>query len=75
MLDLQPIKDRLCAASQGPWAFQGHAPDAAFLNHAREDLTALVAEVERLRGAIKAHRSMGGFAHLRDQILWEALNA
>lgn len=83
MLDLQPIKDRLKAATPGPWrASHNSKPlnaaavaevnttfilpdtpmlssphkDADLIAHAPSDLAALVAEVERLRGAIEAHR-------------------
>lgn len=85
MLDLQPIKDRLAAATPDHWRWDltitgldangdeewliisqdEHAPDAALvgtartkedadlITHAPADLAALVAEVERLRGAIE----------------------
>ena len=81
-LDLDPIKARAEAATEGPWApqfWRGQnqngdygepmifyndgetlsylsAPnaDVDFIAHARTDVPALVAEVERLRGRIEA---------------------
>ena len=84
--DLEPIKERLAAATPGPWEMSYDAddkwtsitgqpyddggqwlvcpevatcegePDAdsTFIAHAPEDIAALVAEVERLRGQIDA---------------------
>ena len=44
-LDLEPIKERLADLQQ---------PDAEFIANAPEDIAALVAEVERLRGQVNA---------------------
>ena len=44
-LDLEPIKARLDDLQQ---------PDAEFIANAPEDIAALVAEVERLRGQVNA---------------------
>lgn len=97
MFNLQPIKDRLAAATPGPWTVDPNAPgmatvavesskpsllaslagvaqvntvlilssgpvcgspaqDAELIANAPADLAALVAEVERLRTLIIAHR-------------------
>jgi hypothetical protein len=53
MLDLDPIKARLAAATPGPWVYSCN--DAYLIANAPTDLAALVAEVERLRAAIKSH--------------------
>ena len=53
MLDLQSIKDRLEMASPDKGRRIGYPPDADLQNNAYDDLTALVDEVERLRGAIE----------------------
>lgn len=99
MLDLQPIKDRLEAATPDHWRWDRtvtgldangdeewliisqdqHAPDAALVGtactkenaslmaHSRADLTALVAEVERLRGVINQFgKDTDGAQHPRD---------
>jgi hypothetical protein len=80
VLDLDPIKARLAAATPGPWKakiatfdnpgpegifsaddtwlfkfFACRYPDLALVENAPTDLAALVAEVERLRAAIKSH--------------------
>lgn len=59
MLDLQPIKSRLAAATPGPWRFTKIRPqpnpDADLIANAPQDLAALVAEVERLRDGIKKY--------------------
>ena len=104
MLDLDPIKARLAAATPGPWRWSrveswGHVAklhdihflpnlaslsstqqdqaDADLIAHAPSDLAALVAEVERLRAAIKTHerngRRMSNNPHDRD--LWAVLDA
>ena len=80
MLDLDAIKARADAATEGPWGVEGRAhpgpdehlviypveqggtlafvqpswDDAEFIAHARTDIPALIAEVERLRGRIEA---------------------
>lgn len=86
-LDLDSIKARCEAATEGPWhrehgdygcvsignfgwvvdgpncpqydedTPQGHA-DAEFIAHARTDVPALVAEVERLRAEVERHMRM-----------------
>jgi hypothetical protein len=89
MLDLDPIKDRLSAATPGTWhpvefpaakyvgvtaehwdgCDMGYhvcstedcdpedaVPNATFIAHAKADVEALVAEVERLRAAVERHR-------------------
>ena len=68
-LDLDPIKARADAATEGPWGVEdarvfgddgrtqvctlsgtrAWLPDAEFIAHARTDIPALIAEVERLR--------------------------
>lgn len=53
MLDLQSIKDRIEMASPDKGRRVGYPPDADLQYHAYDDLAALVAEVERLRGAIE----------------------
>ena len=53
MLDLQPIKTRLEMASPDKGRRVGYPPDADLQNNAYDDLTTLVDEVERLRGAIE----------------------
>lgn len=68
MTDLQPIKDRYEAATEGPWDYDGamiwapsgvifkvdyEDPNADFIAHARTDIPILVAEVERLRAALE----------------------
>lgn len=78
MLDLQPIKDRLEMASPDKGRRVGYPPDADLQYHAYDDLAALVAEVERLRAAIKAHRlkTIGncekytGWTNSADRDLW-----
>ena len=64
-LDLEPIKERLAAATPGPWDFHiippeiggmGTGADAEFIANAPEDIAALIAEVERLRGQVNAVR-------------------
>lgn len=109
MLDLQPIKARLAAATPGPWEpaeLQGQSRrnsffsvavvgrrevragipcqaqpderDADLIANAPTDLAALVAEVERLRGAIKAHQEGWGKSWNSDceatERLWRVLN-
>ena len=71
-LDLNAIKARANAATEGPWGVKdarvfgddgrtqvctlsgtrAWLPDAEFIAHARTDVPALVAEVERLRGVV-----------------------
>lgn len=46
--DLNMIKERAEKVTHGPWY-----ADAEFIAHAREDIPRLVAEIERLREAIK----------------------
>lgn len=121
MLDLQPIKARLAAATPGPWTadlnasgmatvavesskpsllaslagvaqvntimvvssgplYGSPAQDADLIANAPTDLAALVAEVERLRGAIKEHYETTDYYETEaDRKLWgaawEALNA
>lgn len=52
--------------------------DAIFILHAASDIEALVAEVERLRGAIQKHKEGlkdgEGFPWVRDQALWAVLD-
>lgn len=69
-LNLDAIKARLAAASEGPWSWgedglvwaprlgdpvsgSTEVEDAAFIAHAREDIPALVAEVEKLREELR----------------------
>ncbi len=64
MLDLEPIKARLAAATSGPWQARAlgrcwvvdgpcaDQRDADFIAHAPEDIAALVAKVEELLEAI-----------------------
>lgn len=62
--DLDAIREREAAAAAGPWTYEGRVlwgrdefgrikadtpADRAFTEHAREDVPALLAEVERLR--------------------------
>lgn len=99
MLDLQPIKDRLAAATPGPWEIddrysdchvgQGEKAlftvevdakksDVELVACAKEDLAALVAEVERLREAIAEHRKTvepGDDYCGADIVLWRVLDA
>ena len=59
-LDLEPIKERLAAATKMP-ASGVKLPDddwQTFVNHAPSDLAALLAEVERLRGQIEGLRAI-----------------
>jgi len=70
MLDLGPIKEREEKATAGPWrrsplidgALYTVArcrvceSDMDFISHARNDIPALVAEVERLRAELKEER-------------------
>lgn len=53
MLDLGPIKARVEAATS--WSIQGDGGE--FQQKAVGDVLALVAEVERLRRAIRAHKA------------------
>ena len=76
-LDLEPIKAREVAATEGPWIVAGHTredgerwvvfrggkgedssilqdQDAEFIAHARQDIPALIAEVEALRQRLLA---------------------
>lgn len=98
MLNLQPIKARLAAATPGPWTaspnVQPHgiaavaevntvlvlssgplygspAQDANLIANAPNDLAALVAEVERLREAIKAHREQSHKTYKVSQAWWD----
>ena len=84
MLDLEPIKERLTAATPGPWfadddggvstephaytmtstpvvdtegCGMGNPKDATFIANAPTDITALVAEVERLEKEVGTERS------------------
>ena len=50
-LDLEAIKARATAATEGPWEWDDPTI-GQFLAHAREDIPALLAEVERLRGQL-----------------------
>ena len=97
-LDLEPIKERLAAATPGPWDFyvlpqsvgitvatihseqgpretcwtadlppeiggMGTEKDAEMIAHAPEDIAALIAEVETLRGQVEAVRALHRPAH------------
>lgn len=56
MLELDAIKARLSMASPDKGRRVGYPPDADLQYHAYDDLAALVAEVERLRGILEEHR-------------------
>lgn len=116
MIDLQPIKDRLAAATTDYWRWDRtitgldangdeewlilsqdqYTPDAALVGtarskenaaliaHSREDLTALVVEVERLRDRVQELTDAIGYHRLSvepengtptDEGLWEVLDA
>ena len=69
-IDLEAIEARANAASEGPWYEEGwftkdedgdyveiEPAEAAFIAHAREDIPALLAEVERLTNICKAQKA------------------
>ena len=69
-IDLEAIRARAEAASEGPWYEEGwftededgdyveiEPADAVFISHAREDIPALLAEVERLTNICKAQKA------------------
>lgn len=92
MLDLEPIKAREQAATEGPWEkrpvgggldfdvsstirgdlvgdYRGQfnrEEDADFVAHARTDIPALIAEVERLRKMVSDIES--GYYHLQGEL-------
>lgn len=105
-LDLDPIRDRLAAATRGPWRwdgneFEGRAgepgvfeydspvihvehsggsccspcelsveiseADREFIAHSRDDIAALLDEVERLRESVEAATPYGGMADYWDE--------
>jgi hypothetical protein len=59
-LDIDAIRARAEAATEGPWGQSSTDPDVAFLINAREDVLALIAEVERLRKADERQRRLLG---------------
>lgn len=89
-IDLEPIKARLEAATDGPWEIDPTAHDwaagvrclpcqvsvadtasveiAEFIAHAPEDIDALVAEVERLRGLLTAEPTEAEVEAARDAL-------
>jgi ABC-type molybdenum transport system ATPase subunit/photorepair protein PhrA len=50
-MNLEPIKARLASADPKDWRTYNAQCQALFVTHQREDMFALVAEVERLRAA------------------------
>jgi len=74
---LNAIKERAAEATSGPWRHAGlygvkniedmsiplRPEDAAFIARAREDVPALVAEVERLRQQLEKAEGLLGWAH------------
>lgn len=62
-LDIRPIEARANAASAGRWqvlSWKSPNPtaDIALVEHAREDLIALIQEVKRLRAELDAERAL-----------------
>ncbi|WP_336638443.1 hypothetical protein [Lysinibacillus fusiformis] len=76
---LNAIKDRVAKATPGPWRSAGlygvrtqndealsiplRPSDATFIAHAREDVPALIAEVERLLQQLEKANGLLGWAH------------
>lgn len=82
-LDREAIRRRLEAATPGPWEYQGlgeitsatgfittdaEAHDGPFIAHAREDVPALLAEVERLRDGIEELAALHSPGIVQDEL-------
>lgn len=66
--ELKEIKERADKATPGPWSMEhcdyalGGFLDDLFIAHAREDIPKLVAEIDRLRKALKFYAGMSNDA-------------